>query len=72
MTFTEINWNDSQFKISNFFIVGEVTKNDRRRIPPTGSEIEREIFQLALELDKIREKWGVSDFNHFLVSLPRG
>lgn len=72
MTKAQINWKNSTQKISEYFSVGEVTQGDARRIPPTGSDIEREIFQLALELDKIREKWGVSDFNHFLVSLPRG
>ena len=58
MTFPKINWNDSQFKISRFFRVGEVTKNDPRRIPQSGGDIEREIFKLAIELAQIREEWG--------------
>ncbi|GAL94822.1 MULTISPECIES: hypothetical protein [Microcystis] len=44
MASTKINWNDPQSKISRYFSVSEVTKNDPRRIPPTGSDIEREIL----------------------------
>jgi hypothetical protein len=51
--------------------VGEVTKVDARRIPPTGSEIEKDILELALELDKIRALVGFSGFGDFLVS-PTG
>ena len=58
MTKTQINWSSSDAKISRFFAVGEVTKNDPRRVPPAGSDREREIWQLAIELDKIREEWG--------------
>jgi len=50
-----INWSSSDAKISRFFAVGEVTKNDPRRVPPAGSDREREIWQIAIELDKIRE-----------------
>jgi putative chitinase len=53
-----INWSSSDAKISRFFTVSEVTKNDLRRVPPADSDREREIWQLALELDKIREEWG--------------
>jgi hypothetical protein len=38
--------------------VCEVTKNDPRRVPPAGSDREREIWQIAIKLDKIREEWG--------------
>ena len=38
-----INWSSSDAKISRFFAVGEVTKNDPRRVPPAGSDREREI-----------------------------
>jgi hypothetical protein len=38
-----INWSSSDAKISGFFAVGEVTKNDLRRVPPAGSDREREI-----------------------------
>jgi hypothetical protein len=55
MTKTQINWSSSDAKISGFFAVGEVTKNDLRRVPPAGGDRKREIRQLAIELDKIRE-----------------
>jgi len=58
MTKTQINWKNPTQKISEFFTVGEVTKGDARRIPQSGADIERNIFQLAIELDKIREEWG--------------
>ena len=58
MASTKINWNNRQSKISRYFSVSEVTQNDSRRTPPVGSDIEREIFRLAIELDKIREEWG--------------
>ncbi|MFN9673383.1 MAG: D-Ala-D-Ala carboxypeptidase family metallohydrolase [Microcystis sp.] len=44
--------------MSKYFSVGEVTKGDARRIPPTGDDIEREILKLAIKLDQIREEWG--------------
>jgi hypothetical protein len=56
---TAIDWRNSSQKISKYFTVGEVTKGDLRRIPPTGGEIEKAILELAREhLDKIREEWG--------------
>ena len=58
MTKTQINWKNLTQKISKYFSVGEVTKGDARRIPQSGADIERNIFQLAIELDKIREEWG--------------
>jgi putative chitinase len=57
MTKTQINWKNPTQKISKYFSVGEVTKGDARRIPSVGSEIEGNILQLALELDKIRDEW---------------
>ncbi|MBD2621681.1 DUF882 domain-containing protein [Microcystis flos-aquae FACHB-1344] len=53
-----IDWKNPQEKISRYFSTAEVTKNDLRRIPASGSEIERNILSLAIELDKIREEWG--------------
>jgi hypothetical protein len=38
-----INWSSSDAKISRFFTVGEVTKNNPRRVLPAGSDREREI-----------------------------
>lgn len=56
MTKTQINWKNPAQKISEYFSVGEVTKNDPRRIPIAGGDIENNILQLAIELDKIREE----------------
>jgi hypothetical protein len=53
------DWRNSSQKISRYFTVEEVNKGDARRIPPTGSEIEKDILELAREhLDRIREEWG--------------
>ncbi|MCA2813013.1 MAG: hypothetical protein IM477_10865 [Microcystis sp. M090S1] len=58
MTQTQINWKNPTQKISKYFSVGEVTKRDARRIPQSGGEVERNILQIAIELDKIRDEWG--------------
>ena len=58
MTQTPINWKNPAQKISKYFSVGEATKGDKRRIPQSGGEVERNILQIAIELDKIREEWG--------------
>ena len=58
MSITKIDWNNPKARISKYFTVWEVTKSDPRRIPTVGSEVEREILKLAIELDKIREEWG--------------
>ena len=54
----KIDWNDPSCKISKYFTVGEVTKGDKRRIPEKGSQIEKNILNLAVHLDKIRKDWG--------------
>ena len=54
----QINWHDGNLRISKYFTVGEVTKNDPRRIPKPNSAEERNILKLAKELDKIRADWG--------------
>ncbi|MBW4617579.1 MAG: DUF882 domain-containing protein [Desmonostoc vinosum HA7617-LM4] len=54
-----VDWNDMNCKVSQYFTVAEVTQKDRRRIPTKGSEIERNILALVVELDKIRQEWGV-------------
>ena len=51
------DWKNPSAKISKYFSVGEVTKNDPQRIPIAGSDIEKNILALARELDKIREDW---------------
>jgi hypothetical protein len=52
-----INWNDPASKVSKYFTVGEVTNNDRRRIP-INATIQSNIITLARELDKVREAFG--------------
>jgi len=53
-----INWHNPSSKVSRYFYVGEVTQNDKRRIPLVGSIQEKRIITLAIELDLIRVKWG--------------
>jgi uncharacterized protein YcbK (DUF882 family) len=55
---TQINWQDFRAPVSKFFIVGEVTNFDPRRIPARGSDVERAVLALAQELDKVRIAWG--------------
>ena len=55
-----IDWDNSSLRISKYFTVGEVTKNDRRRRPLPNSAEEKHILALAKELDQIREDWGSS------------
>ena len=58
MVKTKIDWTNPKAKISQFFTVWEVTKGDPRRIPEVGSEVEREVLMLTIELDKIRQEWN--------------
>lgn len=53
-----INWQKSNEKVSKFFTVAEVTQGDRRRIPISGSDVEKNILFLARKLDQIRDAWG--------------
>lgn len=52
-----INWSNGSQKISKYFTVREVTKNDPSRIPKDPTVI-KNILYLAAELDKVREAWG--------------
>jgi len=52
-----INWKDSNSRISKYFTVGEVTKGDVIRIPTDPLVIQR-ILKLAEHLDAVRELWG--------------
>lgn len=56
-TTTDIDWNDFNSKISNYFIVGEALNFDRRRMPQQ-QYIKDNIILMAKELDKIREAYG--------------
>lgn len=53
----QVNWNDFNAKVSNYFTVREVTNGDRRRIP-TDDTIKQNIFTLAQALDQVRDAWG--------------
>ncbi|MEB3308830.1 MAG: D-Ala-D-Ala carboxypeptidase family metallohydrolase [Snowella sp.] len=53
-----IDWSNGSQLISQYFTVGEVTKNDIKRRPKSNSAEEKNILALAKELDKIREDWG--------------
>lgn len=55
-----IDWSNGSQPISQYFTVGEVTKNNRNRQPKSNSAEEKNILALAKELDKIREDWGSS------------
>lgn len=55
---TQIDWQDFDCRISEYFTVGEVTKGDSKRIPIKGSDEERNILVLAKELDKLRKAFG--------------
>jgi putative chitinase len=55
-----IDWSKGSQAISQYFTVGEVTKNDKNRRPKSNSAEERNILALAKQLDKIREDWGSS------------
>jgi hypothetical protein len=51
-------WDNKENLISQFFAEQDVTNGDDRRIPEKGSEVERAVFAMAAELDKIRQEWG--------------
>lgn len=52
-------WKNNANRISKYFTVGEAINYDSRRIPARGSTVEKNIFALAKELDKLREHFGV-------------
>lgn len=53
-----VNWNKANARISKYFTVAEVTQGDYRRIPKSGTDIEKNILYLAEKLDEIRSLWG--------------
>lgn len=53
----QVNWQNFNTPVSKYFTVREVTNGDRRRLP-SEDEIKANIFQLARELDIVREAWG--------------
>ena len=55
-----IDWTNPDCLVSQHFSVGEVTQLDPERIPAPGSDEEKQIIALALQLDQIRESWGAA------------
>lgn len=53
----DIDWHDFSDHVSEFFQVREVVNGQTARIPTT-DEVKKNIFRLALELDKVRSAWG--------------
>jgi len=53
----DVDWKQSNDRVSKYFRVSEVTQNDYRRIP-TELTVKRNILDLAKELDRVREQWG--------------
>ena len=53
----DIEWNDFNAKVSKYFTVGEATNYSNKRIPKE-VVVKKNIFNLAQELDKVREAWG--------------
>lgn len=55
---SNIDWSNPNCPISDFFTVVEVTKGDPARTPTIGSQEEKNILALAIELDKLRKAFG--------------
>jgi GH24 family phage-related lysozyme (muramidase)/uncharacterized protein YcbK (DUF882 family) len=53
----QIDWNNPAQRISEFFTVGEVTRNDPRRIPKD-EQTRLNILLHARNLDEVRRAWG--------------
>lgn len=53
----KIDWSDFNAKVSDYFIVGEATNWDKKRIP-TDPTIQANIIRLAKHLDQVRADWG--------------
>lgn len=56
LTPKQINWNNPDQRVSKYFRVYEVTRNDPNRIP-TKLYIIKNIIKLARSLDVVREDW---------------
>jgi putative chitinase len=53
-----IDWYNPDAQVSKYFVVADVTQQDLRRIPIKGSIEEKNILEIAKELDLVRAKWG--------------
>lgn len=53
-----VNWDDFGCQVTPSLTVGEVLQFDIRRIPASGSAVERRILQTAGQFQRIRDAWG--------------
>jgi uncharacterized protein YcbK (DUF882 family) len=65
----KINWNDQNAKVSKYFTVREVTSGDPRRIPKD-IKIEKNIKKFAINLDKLRDRFGRMKINSWYRPEP--
>lgn len=54
---TDLDWDKPTVRIGKYFVVRDVTKGDKRRIPRSQA-VKDNIIRLVKELDRIREEWG--------------
>jgi len=52
------NWHDEAAKVGKYWTVHDVTQGDKRRIPVSGSQVEKNVINLSIHLDRIRLAWG--------------
>lgn len=63
------DWNDPKSKVSKYFTVEEVTSGDKRRIPKD-DQTKRRIKQFAINLDKLRDRFGRMKINSWYRPEP--
>lgn len=54
----KVDWADFRCQVTPALTVGEVLQFDKRRIPASGSAVERRILQTAEQFQRIRDAWG--------------
>lgn len=54
----KVDWTDFNALVTKNLTVGEITQFDKRRIPASGSSIERRILKTADQFQRIRDAWG--------------
>jgi uncharacterized protein YcbK (DUF882 family) len=63
------DWKNPKSKVSKYFTVEEVTSGDTRRIPKD-EETKRRIKKLAINLDKLRDRFGRIKINSWYRPEP--
>lgn len=63
------DWNNPKSKVSRHFTVEEVTSGDKRRIPKD-EDTKRRIKKLAINLDKLRDRFGKMTINSWYRPEP--